>query len=219
MQPFPSPSFTPVVKIQTPHPDCRAPLYEPREFDQSWPAHFWIDTKTNTAGWRFTHYVSGGPPEYWYGFEQRIDCSSRLTGAQLISLSSQVSPMVDRVCAGAGETWDGRNLIATFTKEARRALREIEAILEEVDGDIEEVWDAGDWLSQSEDRVTPGVEDGAGLECMAIVVSDHVTITATTSNAELQEAFVTLQAEAWRERTLITGLSKYLQGLRDECVE
>jgi hypothetical protein len=117
----------------------------------------------------------------------------------------RLTPQAQRVVDGYDTKWDGNNTVATYSDDAAQAAEEINDICEALGEDpaapgLLIVWDAGEWYA------TGG--------------TDHLGVTATTTDAELETIEERERAEALHEGVdVLHGLTRLLEELREEARE
>lgn len=118
--------------------------------------------------------------------------------------SEPVRVMFERIVAGHSVEWDGSNHVGRLTDDARAAVEELEARLQDVPQT--EVWDAADWYSSD----------------------DPPPIEADTTDEQIMRMAAELDAEASPTSgecpaIIITGSAEYFlevrNGLRQEAID
>lgn len=148
-----------------------------------------------------TVYGSGdGVPEsVWHGRRRRYELAR---GDAVLSLEAlrallaeggRLATLIDRIIAGLSTDWDGSNMVGTLTDDAIAAEAELEEWLEPCvsrralsDAIIDDqwaIWDEYDWLAA----------DARG------------TITAATTDAEIDAYLTTMRDLATSDNVILTG--------------
>jgi len=161
------------------------------------------------------------PFSVYHGHDQRFGIPLLKTDA-INRLLDEIAPLAERVIAGYESVWDGNNYVAKFSSDAQAALEEIEALCDEAGENSDESntiaeWNAGDWLK----NITH-YRDEKGNPCKwNFVVSAEIEgfgkISADTTDDEIGDLEVKIDADADIENVVIEGLNKHLTEIRDNC--
>ena len=168
---------------------------------QPQPAYVEFDTRTGdlTAGWD-GEIGNGVPVDVWEGKRLRWPISYELTETEVNSLLDEIAEQI---------TWDAEEeewsvpsdydveqlaYNATYNTSAAYTARGI--------------WEAADWYS-----------DDASWDGATVTIIGEWTITATTSDTDLDKTAVAMQEEANGEGVTLWRIDSYLSDLRDEAIE
>lgn len=169
------------------------------------PCHVELDCEAGTLTADYSGEIGNGVPvAVWHNRTLRwtIPC---LTADAANALLDEVLPIAERIVAGYSRRWDGHNHVGEFDADAEAAREEMASLVdgrEFGEGEKVEEWDACDWY---------GPVGGRDAQ------RDAVGITAATTDEEL-DAIEAREDNAAGAR-IITGLRRYLDGLRDEARE
>lgn len=157
---------------------------------------------------------NGCPMRVWNGLDVTVGLSNTVKGDALADWleSEHVQALLERVCAGHSERWDGNNYKGHLDEDAQDALEELEreAIEGWSESDCAQVWKSADWV----DPCTYWAKDR-----LSVYVEPY-TITRKTTDEEL---------EAWAQKFesiaeadgiyLCESMLKHFEYLRDQCEE
>jgi len=163
------------------------------------------------------------PMNVYHGHVQRwgIPC---LRSDEANKLLDRLSPIAQRVVDGYDSDWDGNNMVAVFNEDAQKAIDEISSICSEYDLDsdgILEVWDAKDYWS---DSLYPYNADGKSVsyssgDISRIEIDDVGTITAKTTDDELEEMAEKMDELAKDADAHVDGVLEFLESEREYCID
>jgi hypothetical protein len=106
----------------------------------------------------------------------------------------ELTPLFQRIVEGYEKYWSGSNHVGKLTEDAQDAKDEVYTRLARDFDPTEllQVWDAGDWLNDS----------------------DLETITAETSDDELENMAKQFESEADSQEIVLTGTLSHLEYVR-----
>jgi hypothetical protein len=166
-----------------------------------------LDCPNKTLSAHYNSEIGNAIPfSVYHGHDQWFGINL-MRGSTADALMEEILPLAQRVVDGYDSVWNGSNHIAKFTDDAQNAIDEIEAICDSAEGDLE-VWDAGDWLGEVTHQTDTAVEiEGVG------------TITAQTTDDELEEMERKIDAMAEDEGVFLNAVDRLLDEYRSECVD
>jgi len=111
------------------------------------PTYIWLDPSDGTMGANSDGEIGGAVPfDVWHGRTRRYHFGNVPTATSANRLMEDIKPLVERVCAGYSEYWDGNNTVGKLTDDAEEAETEIEnAIAELSDDDYLAVWEVAEY--------------------------------------------------------------------------
>ena len=168
------------VTITVCHADKHAPLYHRyRREAKPQGAYLELDPHARTASLDYDAEVGGAVPmALWHHQLVRVSVTPYLSLDQCRELAVDASPLLQRICDGYSQDWDGYNKIGTYTDDARAAKEDLETLCSEIEGDAQ-VMDPADYLADC--PTADLIQDGESPE----------------------EAAQRHQDEAWADQTII----------------
>lgn len=169
--------------------------YEPQ------PAYAEFDTRTGslTAGWD-GEIGNGVPMDVWDGKRLRWPISYELTEAEVNNLLDEIAEEITWDAEEEGwsvpSDYDVEQLAhnATYNTSAAYTARGI--------------WAAADWY-----------DDNASWDGATVTIIGEWTITATTSDTDLDKIAKAMQDDANGDGVTLWRIDSYLSDLRDEAIE
>jgi len=182
-----------------------------------------LDCRNGTLSASYNAEIGNAVPfSVYHGHEQRFGIPM-LTAAAVNALMDQITPLAQRVIDGYESDWNGNNMVATFTDDAQAAIDEIREICDaeaesaDESNSIQE-WDAGDWLDGITYRHGTDGKHSKWDHTIETVIDGIGTITAKTTDAELDEMEKKIEADC-DKNVVINKLEKFLREERDNCRE
>ena len=174
------------------------------------PIFIELDCKSGTLRADYNGEIGNAIPfSVYHGHDQRFYIPL-MTSNAINSLMAEIQQLADNLVSGYASVWDGNNHVAQFTDDAKQALKEIEAICEKTESDIE-VWNADEWLN--------GVLTHLNNE---YCLDGFGKITAETTDEELSEMAENIKQDAFENcdgPVLLNDTLDYLEQLRQYCID
>lgn len=136
----------------------------------------------------------------WHGHQTALVLPPNVDARRLVEWLADHQADLTAIADGYESAWDGSNHVARFSEAARAALEDIEIDAshrwddELALPDGEGVWAASEWLYDSR----------------------HEHVNADSTDAEIEQTAVRLDAEALAEGKRVEGTIEYLQSVREE---
>jgi hypothetical protein len=202
-----------------------APLYESRSDTEVGQAYLNLDLEDGEVSVTTGHYQGDGiPMREWHGEIQSWKFGSTcISGEQLEKLVQKALPLLARVNDGGYIEWDGSNHVGQLNEDASDAERELEDLLEQVEGDIE-AWQAGDWFCEYRDsQFLQELSDAGSVEALIEQLEsevDHDTVIEGLSSYIEERVEEFLKAiEEWIEDDRLVEVRYRLTGQDPEMDE
>jgi len=150
------------------------------------PCYVELDCCSGTLTANYNAEIGNGVPfSVYHGHDQRwgIPC---LAAEDANALLEGLAPLAQRVLDGYDSGWDGNNIVATFTDDAKAAIDEIEHLCTNAFGDVLTGFDADSWLEGSDAMVNADTTD-----------EQIDTIAQSLADKALEDGYVLLDTVAY----------------------
>ena len=160
-------------------------------------AYLMLDLRSGELTTR-TEYNSdnGTPADEWHGHIVRFALPATVDASQLAEWADDNREPLQAVIDGYTSEWDGNNNKGRLTDEAQAALFDLQQSEFEAMPEPAGLWAACDWFE-----------------------ADPVTVSASTSDADLHEMATRLDAEAMADGVVLAGTERYLANRRADAQE